>query len=830
MYDFDAVERKWRDRWEAEGLHAAPPAPRRKHYVLVMFAYPSGDIHMGHFRNYTIGDVAARFLRMNGRDVLHPFGWDAFGLPAEQAAIKRGIHPRDWTLANIETGRKTLRQMSISYDWDREVRTCLPDYYRWTQWMFLQMHRRGLAHRSASDVNWCETCNTVLANEQVHDGTCWRCASPVGKRSYEQWYFKLSAYAQRLLDGLDGLPGWPETIKTLQRNWIGRSEGAEIDFPLEGASGTISVYTTRPDTIYGVTFMSIAPESPLAAALSKGTPQEQAVREYIAKAASKSEIERTSAGEKDGVFTGRYVTNPLNGERVALWVGDYVLAHYGTGVVMGVPAHDTRDFAFAKKYGIPIRVVIQPPGQTLDPATMPDAYVDPGIMVNSGPFDGMPSEEGIGKVIRHAAEKGVGRAKVNYKLRDWLISRQRYWGCPIPMVHCPGCGIVPVPDKDLPVLLPDVKDYIPKGRSPLADEPAFVNTACPQCGKPAKRDPDTMDTFMCSSWYMLRYADPKNAREPFAKEAAATWLPVDLYIGGAEHACMHLIYFRFFMKVLFDAGLVPCDEPAVRLFNQGMVKDAKGDVMSKSKGNAVSPAALFAAHGVDAARVAMAFFAPSSDDISWKEEGVVGARRLLGRIQDFVSRHAEWIKGLSSRPGTPTPEPGTADPGPAKTIRRLAHATLQRATEAYGSDFAFNTVVSKIYELLNALEKTGEPASLGAAERAAVAEAVRLLTIVLAPLAPHLAEELWTMTGHATLVAREPWPAFDAAALALDEIEIPVQVNGKLRGKIVVPAGAPEETLREKALADPKVREALQGRPPKKVIVVPNKLVNVVVA
>jgi leucyl-tRNA synthetase len=545
------------------------------------------------------------------------------------------------------------------------------------------------------------------------------------------------------------------------------------------------------------------------------------VKAYITKAASKTEIERTAAGEKDGVFSGRYVTNPLNGERVALWVGDYVLAHYGTGVVMGVPAHDTRDFAFAKKYGIPIRVVIQPPGQTLDLATMADAYVDPGVMVHSGPFDGTPSEAGIRKVIEHAAAKGVGRAKINFKLRDWLLSRQRYWGCPIPMVHCPACGIVPVPEKDLPVLLPAVTDYIPKGRSPLADEPAFINTTCPTCGKPAKRDPDTMDTFMCSSWYMLRYADPKNAREPFAKAEVAKWLPVDLYIGGAEHACMHLIYFRFFTKVLFDAGWVPCDEPAVRLFNQGMVKDAQGDVMSKSKGNAISPASLFAAHGVDASRVAMAFFAPSSDDINWKEEGVQGARRLLGRIHDLVSKHA-----APAPPAAAAPPPSAGKE--AKEIRRLAHVLLHRATQAYGEDFAFNTVVSRLYELVNAMEKA-TPQSWAGADRAAYAEAVRLMTIVLAPLAPHLAEELWAMTGNAGLVAVAPWPAADPAAMAVDEIEIPVQVNGKVRGHVTVPAGAPEAALREAALADPKVRESLQGKTPKKIVVVPNKLVNIVV-
>ncbi|MFH1023397.1 MAG: leucine--tRNA ligase [Planctomycetota bacterium] len=823
-YDFAAIESKWRERWAKDRLFAATAVPKNKYYILEMFAYPSGDIHMGHFRNYTIGDIIARYRLMKGHDVLHPFGWDAFGLPAEQAAIKRGTHPRTWTLGNIEMGKRTLQRMAISYDWEREVRTCNPDYYRWTQWMFLLLHRKGLAYRAKSPVNWCDTCKTGLANEQVHDGKCWRCGGEVGKREYEQWHFRLSAYAQKLLDGLERLPAWPEPIKTMQRNWIGRSEGAEIDFAIEGG-GKLTVFTTRADTLYGVTFMTMAPEHPLAALLAKGTPQEGAVAEYIRRAGAKSEIERTAVGEKDGVFSGRHMIHPLTGEAVPLWIGDYVLAHYGTGVVMGVPAHDARDFAFARKYTLPIRVVIQPAGQSLDPAAMTDAFGDAGVMVNSGPFDGTPSEAGIRKVTEHLAVRGAARSKVNFKIRDWLISRQRYWGCPIPMIHCEKCGIVPVPEKDLPVRLPeDVTDFVPKGRSPLADVKAFMNVPCPTCGKPARRDPDTMDTFMCSSWYQLRYTDPENNREPFGKAEAAKWLPVDLYIGGSEHACMHLIYFRFFMKVLHEEGWVPVDEPVTRLFNHGMVLDAKGEVMSKTKGNVVPPATMMDEYGVDASRMAMAFFAPSDVEILWKEEGVQGARRFIGRVFELVTDNAGWLAAAKRPAGAA----GTLSPAVTE-IRRLAHAALKRATEACETDFAFNTAISKTHELVNALERVGDLAARPDVEKAAIREAVEFLVGALSPIVPHLAEELWEKLGHRESVFKTPWPAFDPACLVESEVEVPVQVNGKVRSRLTLPRGIARAELESRVLADPKIRECLSGKPVRKWVVVPDKLVNLVV-
>src|SRR5678815_1294546 len=602
-YDPKALEAKWQDRWAKQNLYHTPDAPKKKHYVLEMFAYPSGDIHMGHFRNYGIGDAVSRYCMMKGEDVLHPFGWDAFGLPAENAAIKNKLQP-----------------MGISYDWDREVRTFDPGYYKWTQWLFLLLFKNGWAYRAASTVNWCVN-DGILANEQVHDGRCWRCGSEVIKKPIENtWFFKYSAMAARLLDDIDKLDGWPESTKALQRNWIGRSVGCEIDFDFDGRP--LTVFTTRPDTVFGVSFVVIAPEHPLAAEIANDE-----VKDYIRRAGQKSERERTMEGEKDGVFTGRYVTNPLNGEKVPLWVADYVLAHYGTGVVMGVPAHDTRDFAFAKKYGLPVRIVISGGSDKYE-----DAYVDEGIMINSGDLDGTPSPAGIPTVVDYIARKGLGRAQTNYKLKDWLISRQRYWGCPIPIIHCAACGPQAVPEKDLPVLLPPVKDLVPKGRSPLADNEEFMRVTCPKCGGPAERDPDTMDTFMCSSWYLYRYLDPKNDAEPWNKAEARKWLPVDIYIGGAEHACMHLLYFRFIAKVLFDAGWVPSDEPVVRLYHQGMVCDEKGEVMSKSKGNAISPSDIMDEWGVDVCRLAMFFFAAFNIAIKWKEDGPAGAERLVLRL------------------------------------------------------------------------------------------------------------------------------------------------------------------------------------------------------
>ncbi len=798
-YDFKALEAKWLDRWAKADLYRTPENPKRKYYVLEMFAYPSGDIHMGHFRNYGIGDAVARYRMMKGDDVLHPFGWDAFGLPAEQAAIKNKLHPGDWTRKNVETGKKTLQRMGISYDWDREVRTFEPDYYKWTQWLFLLLFRNGWAYRAASAVNWCEQ-DGILANEQVHDGRCWRCDREVVKKPIENcWFFRYSAMAGRLLDDVEKLSGWPESTKQLQRNWIGRSVGCEIDFDFEGRK--LTVFTTRPDTAWGVSFVVVAPEHPLAAEVA--TPD---VKEYIRKAGQKSERERTMEGEKDGVFTGRHVTNPLSGEKVPLWVADYVLAHYGTGVVMGVPAHDTRDFAFAKKYSLPVKIVISG-----GPAVYEDAHVGEGAMIASGELTGTPSPGGIPKVIDHIARKGLGRAKTNYKLKDWLISRQRYWGCPIPVIHCPKCGAVAVPEKDLPVRLPAVTEFIPKGRSPLADHPEFMDTTCPKCGGPAKRDPDTMDTFMCSSYYLYRYVDPKNDREPWRGSEIRKWLPVDLYIGGAEHACMHLLYFRFVAKVLHDAGFVPSDEPVVRLVHQGMVCDKDGDIMSKSKGNAISPTEIMDRWGVDVCRLAMFFFAPSDTDIKWKEDGLASANRLVQRLWDFFEEVAPKVKCASG--------PSTA----YRPLVRKGHQVLARMTDASENALDYNTVIAQLFEFLNEAEKAKVDPKTDD-ERRAMNEVAGIVARVVAPLAPFIGEEFWDMLGGEGSVFKAPWPAYDPEKAKADEWEIPVQVNGKLKGKFTVPAGASDDELKKRALALP----ALEGVTPKKVIVVKGRLVNVV--
>jgi len=690
--------------------------------------------------------------------------------------------------------------MGISYDWDREVRTFDPGYYKWTQWLFQLLFKNGWAYRGPSMVNWCEN-DGILANEQVHDGKCWRCHSEVIKKPIENcWFFKYSAMAGRLLDDIEKLPHWPKDTKVKQRNWIGKSVGCEIDFDLDGKK--LTVFTTRPDTTWGVSFVVIAPEHPLAAGFV--SPE---VKEYIRKSSQKSERDRTAEGEKDGVFSGKYVTNPLNGDKVPLWVADYVLAHYGTGVVMGVPAHDTRDFAFAKKYQLPVKIVISG-GQ--EPYA--DAYVGEGTMVNSGELTGTPSPSGIPKVIEYLAKKGLGRSKTNYMLKDWLISRQRYWGCPIPIIHCPKDGPQPVPEKDLPVLLPRVENFQPKGRSPLADQPDFMNTTCPKCGGPAQRDPDTMDTFMCSSWYLYRYLDSKNAAEPWRKEEAKKWLPVDLYIGGAEHACMHLLYFRFIAKVLFDAGWLPTDEPVVHLYHQGMVCDEKGDIMSKSKGNAISPSDIMDEWGVDACRLAMFAFAPSDIDIKWKQDSLMSAHRLVTRLWDFFEGLVPKIKGA--------PAKGSA----YKPLQMHAHLLLKRMTAAAEQPLDFNNAIAEVYKLLNVADGLKLDPNTDE-EKGAVAEVLMILAKTLAPLAPFLGEELHEMLGGTGSVFKSSWPVFDPVAAKSDTVEIPVQVNGKLKAKFTAPADSTQDQLKAMALALPE----LAGLTPKKVIVVPGKLVNVVV-
>ncbi|MHC4472990.1 MAG: leucine--tRNA ligase, partial [Planctomycetota bacterium] len=702
--------------------------------------------------------------------------------------------------------------------------TCRPDYYRWSQWLFLLLYERGLAYRASSYVNWCPSCKTVLANEQVVGGECERCHESVEMRDLEQWFFKTTEYAQRLLDGLDGLPDWPDNIKAMQRNWIGRSKGCRVVFPVPGEEDPIEVFTTRPDTLYGVTFMAVAPECPLARRLVRGTDREAEVEAYIAKALARSEMDRSAEEtEKDGVDTGRVCTNPLTGEEVRIFVADYVLAGYGSGLVMGVPAHDQRDFEFARKYDITIKVVIRPPDADLTVEEMEAAYVDPGVMVNSGPFDGIPSTEGIERVCEHLQEKGLGGPAVEYRLRDWLISRQRYWGTPIPMIHCEGCGIVPVVEEDLPVVLPEsVTDFIPKGRSPLADVPEFMDVVCPKCGKPAQRDPDTMDTFMCSSWYQLRYADARNGEEIFSREAIDTWLPVDLYIGGAEHATGHLIYFRFITKVLQDAGLLSFPEPALALVNHGMVKDEKGDVMSKRAGNASSPVELMEEHGVDALRIAMFEFAPTRDDICWEGSKVFGARRWLARVHETVTDVAPRIADV-----TESPAPDRLGPG-AKEVRRRCHVAIRRVTEGLQGDLKLNTAISAVRELVTEL-RAQDLDALAADDLPAIAEATRALVRIMAPTAPHLAEELHRELGGESTVFRAGWPSYDEDAARAEEVEMAVQVNGKVRGRFTVAADTPEDEVVALAKELENVARHLEGKEIVKVIFVAGRNVNLVV-
>ena len=831
MYPFKEIEEKWQRRWEEQKLYKTIEPPRKKYYMLVMFAYTSGDIHIGHFRNYIIGDVIARYKMMNGYQVLHPFGWDAFGLPAEEAAIKHKANPEEWTLNNIKNSRATIKRGGISFDWDREVITCLPDYYRWTQWMFLKLYEHNLAYRGKSQVNWCPHCNTVLANEQVIQGRCWRCEEEVTKKELEQWFFKITDYAERLLNDLDKLSGWPENIKIMQRNWIGKSVGTEVDFAIEGSGEKILVFTTRPDTIYGVTFMAISPENPILSTLSMEPKYKKEVEEYIKKSSlcrgsihripprrgliNQAPTNKSDTDEKEGVFTGRYAINPLSREKVQLWVADYVLATYGTGIVMGVPGHDQRDFEFAKKYEIPIKVVIQPKGETLSPAEMEKAYEEPGMMVNSDRFDGLWSEKGIEEITDYVEKIGIGRKKTNYKLRDWLISRQRYWGAPIPMIHCEKCGTVAVPEKDLPVLLPKENiDFFPKGRSPLEDVKSFRETTCPRCKGKAQRDPDTMDTFVCSSWYLFRYTDPKNDREPFSKEKATWWLPVDKYIGGAEHATGHLLYFRFFAKFLYDIGWLPVDEPATELFNHGMVLDQNGEVMSKSKGNAVSPIDLMNENGVDVSRIAVYFAAPSEREILWTGEGTIGASRFLNRIYNFASKVK--ITDLNRKFKL------EALSDDVKTTYRKLHQTIKKVSEDILT-LQFNTAIASMMEFLNQLQGLNPESSQ------IYSYCVEKLTQILAPFTPHLAEELWERFGYKESIFKSQWPEYDKKAVIEEQVTVVIQVNGKIRATLEVPQNTGKEQIERMALENDKVKNFIQGKRIVKTIHVPNKLINLVV-
>ncbi len=816
-YDPQAVEATWQRRWDEERAFAAVVDPARApYYVLEMFMYPSGRIHMGHVRNYTIGDVIARQRRMAGFRVLHPVGWDAFGLPAENAAIERGEHPARWTEDNIAAMRHQLRRLGVSYDWDRELTTCDPAYYRWEQLFFLRMLARDLAYKRRGVVNWCPSCETVLANEQVVDGVCWRCESPVQERELEQWFFRITAYADELLADLDRLEGWPARVVTMQRNWIGRSAGAEIRFPLEGRAGDIRVFTTRPDTLFGATFVSLAAEHPLVAELVRGTPAEGAVSAFTARVHATARTERTTG--KEGVATGAFCRHPLTGERLPVWVANFVLMEYGSGAVMGVPAHDQRDFEFARAHDLPVRVVVQPPGERLEPAAMAAAWEGPGTLVASGTFDGLDSETGKARITEALADRQLGEARVTYRLRDWGISRQRYWGAPIPVVYCDRHGTVPVPESELPVVLPVDVVLTGRGGSPLASHEAFVRTRCPRCGGAARRETDTMDTFVDSSWYFARYCSPRSDGAPFDPTETDYWLGrrgVDQYIGGIEHAVLHLLYARFFTKVLRDLGFLKLDEPFRRLLTQGMViKD--GAKMSKSKGNVVDPDALLERYGADTARLFCLFASPPERDLEWSDQGIEGMSRFLGRVWRLV--HAAVLR--LAAPGTP---PAT-EAAPDRDLHRLTHHTIRRVTEDVVERLHFNTAIAAVMELVTATGTAAETA-----HPATLREAIDTILLLLAPFVPHVASELWEVAGHRDRVTAVSWPSPDPAALVQATLELPVQINGKLRARVTVPADATAADVLAAALADARVQAQLAGRPVRKHVLVPGRLVSLVI-
>ena len=819
-YDFKKIEERWQRIWQEQKTFQVTEDPtKQKYYCLEMFPYPSGRIHMGHVRNYAIGDVVSRYKRMRGFNVLHPMGWDSFGLPAENAAIQNNIPPAAWTQDNIAFMRdKQLKRLGLSYDWDREVTTCQEDYYRWNQWLFIKMYEKGLAYKKLSYVNWCPSCSTVLANEQVEDGLCWRCSSVVAHKELEQWFFKITAYAEELLAWCDKLPGWPERVLTMQRNWIGKSVGVQVDFTVEGIGEKLPIFTTRQDTLYGVTFMSIAPEHPMLESLIKGKQQAEQVRAFVQRVMREDKAARTDEKqEKEGVFTGAYAVNPLNNEKVPIWVGNFVLMEYGTGAIMSVPAHDQRDFAFAKKYGLPIRVVIQNPGKNLVAENMKQAYTEDGSMSNSGIFDGISNTVAKDKIADHVEQSKLGKRTVNWRLRDWGISRQRYWGTPIPIIYCKTCGAVPVPEKELPVRLPLDVALTGKGKSPLAESKAFQETTCPKCQGPARRETDTMDTFVDSSWYFLRYCSPKEANAPFDKKAAGYWMSVDQYIGGIEHAVLHLLYARFFTKVIRDLGLFDGDEPFLNLLTQGMViKD--GAKMSKSKGNVVDPDFILSKYGSDTARLFSLFAAPPERDLDWSDQGVEGSYRFLHRVWNIIYKHSAAIVGVK-----PAGVEARGD-----TLYRKTHLTIKKVTEDIEREFHFNTAISALMELVNEMYDYTS-GGLDTKQLPVVRSAIDALTLLIAPFAPHFAEELWETLGSRTSIANAGWPQYDAEAIVASEITVVVQVNGKVRSRLTLPANATESDMKNAALADPKVREFMNNTTPKKVIVVQGKLVSIVV-
>jgi leucyl-tRNA synthetase len=834
-YDPQPIEQKWAERWQQDPtLYAAEPhSTKPKYYVLEMLPYPSGALHMGHVRNYAIGDALARYMWMNGYNVLHPMGWDSFGLPAENAAIANQTPPREWTLGNIEKMKRQMHRLGFAYDWSREVTTCLPDYYRWNQWFFLKLFDRGLAYRKKSKVNWCPKCATVLANEQVVGGCCWRHEDTVvEQRELEQWFLRTTNYADELLRDLDRLPGWPEKVRTMQRNWIGRSEGTLVDFRLDYSGGDVfTVFTTRVDTIYGATSVQLAPEHPVIAELAAADPDLRLkVTQLIAEQHKAKESGDIGAIEKHGVNTGHVAVNPYNGERVPVWVANYILMDYGTGAIMSVPAHDERDFEFAKKYGIEIRQVIVPaessvrPTQTESTQNVPELPFTTlnGTLVNSGEFTGLSCEEAIKKMSAFAEQHKFGKATVTFRLKDWGISRQRYWGTPIPMVYCEKDGVVPVAEKDLPVILPENVDITLTGGSPLSRVPEFLNTTCPRCAGPARRETDTMDTFVDSSWYFYRYTDAHNDKAPFDSKIAGYWFPIDQYIGGVEHAILHLIYSRFWTKFMRDLGMVKNDEPVDRLFTQGMVT-YQGSAMSKSRGNVVSPDDMVARYGADSARVYVLFAAPPDRDVDWQDTGIEGIQRFLSRVYRFVARNAP-TNGAGPRLAAVSPREDGPPPSETRAIQRKLHQTIKRVTDDFQGRWHFNTCISAIMELVNelyAVEDKGLPAPL-------LAGVQRDMVLLLAPFAPYLAHELWEMLGEQTNLLKAPWPKYDPELAKEEEIEIPVQVNGKLRSVVVVAPGTSEEEIIQKALAEEKVQAHIAGKTIVKEIFT-GKLVNIVV-
>jgi leucyl-tRNA synthetase len=812
LYPFEKIEKKWQKYWEDSGLFRMDPeSQKEKYYCLVMFPYPSGKLHVGHGRNYIIGDAVARYKIMKGYNVLSPMGWDAFGLPAENAAIKGGLHPKESTLGNIVAMKKQLTQWGVGYDWSREIASCLPGYYKWTQWIFLKLFEKGLAYKKKAAVNWCPSCNTVLANEQVVNNLCERCDSKVVEKDLEQWFFRITNYAQRLLDDISGLRYWPERVKTMQANWIGKSTGVNIDFPVDGEDAKITCYTTRVDTIFGATYMVLAPEYPAIPRLIANSPYKDKINEFIISARTQSKVLRASQEtEKQGIFTGRYVINPVNKKTIPLWIANYVLLEYGTGAVMAVPAHDERDFEFAKKYNLDIKVVIDNPGSPLPESDLKAAYVEDGIMVNSEKFNGMGNRDAMDAIADWMEKKSIGKRAVHFKLRDWLISRQRYWGAPIPILYCDKCGITGVPEKDLPVILPENVDFKPCGESPLASLKGFVSVKCPKCKGDARRETDTMDTFVDSSWYFLRYLSPEDLSKAFDKSLVDEWLPVDQYIGGVEHAILHLLYSRFITKVLNDFGFIGFDEPFKALFTQGMIIK-NGAKMSKSKGNVVSPDELIARYGADTIRLYTLFIGPPEKDAEWNDRAVEGAYRFLGRLWRLVAKVCELDHLNNLKPQD-------------RQLERKIHQSIKKVSRDVEGDFKFNTAISAVMELVNEAHSAIEKDNVYYVKDAAVTA-----VLLLAPFVPHIAEELWGILGNKPSVFSQKWPCFDEEKAKEDILVLPVMINGKLRSKIEAEDSATQDQIQAIALADDKIKGYIKDARIKKIIVVPKKLVNIVV-